>query len=98
MSKTVNRGWLKREVAKGNMMVRCCYHMTDDYARDYADNYGKTDWIKVGIKEQHNGEEETYDIPEWYFKSQSGCAYQDDKGKINLIIHSNLAYELKKVM
>ena len=40
--KTVNRGWLKRQVLAGKVEAICAYHMTDDYKRDAANNCGKT--------------------------------------------------------
>lgn len=97
MSKTVNRGWLRKQVEKGNMEVKCCYHMTDDYRYDYDNNCGKTGWFQACLddgKGQTVGE--LFKLPERYFKSVSGCAYESN-GVISLIVHSNLAFELRKV-
>ncbi len=48
--KTVNRGWLKRQVEKGNVIIKCDFHYTDDYAWDAARNYGETEWFPARIR------------------------------------------------
>lgn len=50
MSNTIRRDWLKRQILKGNVMVKCKGVYTDDYAFDAAYNYQKTDWMKAAIK------------------------------------------------
>ena len=47
---TVNRGWLKRQVAAEKMEARCNYHLTDDYAFDNANKGGTTDWMPARIR------------------------------------------------
>lgn len=42
---TVNRGWLKRQIQSGNVIAKCNYHYTDDYAWDAAVDYQRTDWL-----------------------------------------------------
>ena len=86
MSKTINRGWLKRQIEKGNIEGKCCYSMTDDYAWDAANNHGKTEnWVDA----------RDFKLDDRSFKTKSGCAYQDENGTISLIIHSNRAYDLR---
>lgn len=48
--KTVNRGWLKRQVEAGKVEAKCDYHFTDDYAWDNASGFGKTDWLPARIQ------------------------------------------------
>lgn len=43
--KTVNRGWLKRQIQAGNVRAKCDFHYTDDYAWDDAVNFQRTDWM-----------------------------------------------------
>lgn len=46
----LNRGWLKKEIAKGNIEAKCNYSYTDDYAFDNANDFGKTNWQPVRIR------------------------------------------------
>lgn len=42
-TRTVNRGWLKRQALKGKLWLKCAYHYTDDYKGDAANNFGEMD-------------------------------------------------------
>jgi hypothetical protein len=56
-AKKANRGHLLRAAKKGNFWVKCCFHRTDDYARDNANNYGKMDdFARVYIVPDHASE------------------------------------------
>ena len=44
---TVNRGWLKKQIANGKVEAKCRYAMTDDYRFDNANEFGKTDWMQA---------------------------------------------------
>jgi hypothetical protein len=48
--KTINRGWLKRQVAAGNVEAKCNHHLTDDYAYDNANRFGVTGWMQARIR------------------------------------------------
>jgi hypothetical protein len=48
--KTINRGWLKRQVAAGKVEAKCNYRYSDDYAYDNASNFGRTEWMKARIR------------------------------------------------
>ena len=48
--KTVNRAWLKRQIDAGRVEAKCSHHLTDDYAFDNANNFGKTDWMPARIR------------------------------------------------
>lgn len=55
ISKTVNRGYLRKMAQQGRLWVKCAYHYTDDYAFDSADNFGKMDSFKqVHLYEEHS--------------------------------------------
>lgn len=43
-SNTYNRGKLKKEIEKGQWLVKCDGRYTDDYAGDAASNYGITEF------------------------------------------------------
>lgn len=47
--KTIKRNWLKKQIELGKIEAKCNYHMTDDYAWDNANNFGKTDWMKARL-------------------------------------------------
>ena len=45
-SKSVNRGWLRKQAAAGKLWLKCSMHLTDDYAWDNASNFCKMDEFK----------------------------------------------------
>lgn len=49
MSRSVNRGWLKRQCEAGKLWLKCEQHLTDDYAGDAANNFGIMDNYKQAI-------------------------------------------------
>ena len=96
MSKTINRGWLKKQVEKGNIIVKCNYHYTDDYKFDNENNFGETGWAEAYLNEEWGHfEEGKMKFKSWDFKTKSGAAWQDEKGIITLMVHSNLSYDMK---
>lgn len=48
--KTVNRGWLRKQIEQGKIEAKCDYHLTDDYKADDANNMGKTGWMVARIR------------------------------------------------
>jgi hypothetical protein len=84
--KTVNRGWLKRQVEKGNIEVKCCYSLTDDYGFDKSINFGKSD-------EWSNAKE--YKFTDWDYKTSSGSAWYNTDSTISFVVHSNLSYNMR---
>jgi len=46
-SNTYNRGTLKKEIIKGEWLVRRKYRYTDDYAWDSASDFGKTGFMEA---------------------------------------------------
>jgi len=42
-AKKANRGHLLRAAKKGQLWLKCSYHLTDDYAFDNATGFGKAD-------------------------------------------------------
>lgn len=83
--KTINRGWLRKQIEKGNMEIKCLYYMTDDYKIDADRNFGKTEWVDA----------KEFNLTERDFKTKSGCAWQNEEGIISLVIHSNRAYDIR---
>jgi hypothetical protein len=92
-------------VERGELEARCNYHMTDDYALDAANDFGKTGWIPVRIRHpKYEGNFVTDDdfvegqinLTRWDFKTKTGTAYYNTDGTINLCVHGNLNYTLRK--
>ena len=51
VSNTVNRAWLRRQIEKGNVQIKCDMVLTDDYAMDSAMNFQKEEgWKTADIK------------------------------------------------
>jgi hypothetical protein len=48
--KKIRRDVLKRGVESGKYEIKCNHHMTDDYAFDNSNNFGKTDWMPGRIR------------------------------------------------
>src|SRR3990167_11086069 len=46
----IKRNWLKKQVELGKVAGKCDYSMTDDYAFDNANDFGKTKWLPVRIR------------------------------------------------
>lgn len=93
--KTVNRGWLKKKVEKGEVEAKCNYRHDPQF-----DNieYGSDRWIPARLSRCHGDfMEGEMNFKEWDFRSKSGCAWKNPDGTITLIIHSNSSYELRLV-
>ena len=100
VSKTVNRGWLKKQIAAGKMLIKCDYKMTDDYAFDAATNFGKTGWKPARYAPNKYSQECKYAedvifVDDFDLKSKSGCAYQREGGEIALIVYNGYSLTLK---
>jgi hypothetical protein len=100
VTKTINRGWLKKQLVKGNVEAKCDMRLTDDYAFDNATGFGKTEWAPARyVENKHQGdnryEQNATLIDDWDFKTKSGCAYQTDDGLIHLIVYSGHSYSLR---
>ena len=86
---TVNRGWLKNQIAKENIEIKCQQILTDDYAFDAGYNYQKSDWKKADIKNY------TYQD----FKYKSGRAYwNNDRTQIEWIMLCNHYYTCRIII
>ena len=97
-NKTVNRGWLMRQVKSGKVEGKVNYHYTDDYAWDAATDFGKTEWMPAVLKEfgtEHK--DNCLNLREFDFKCSSGSAYYNEKGELKLYVHSNLSMTLRIV-
>ena len=92
---TVNRGWLKRQIAAGKVEARCQYHLTDDYAWDNANDFGRSGWMPVEIRTGNEWKETVIQLWAEDFRNKSGGAYRTDDGMIHYYVHSNLHYEMR---
>lgn len=53
-TKKVNRGHLLRAARKGNLWAKCNFRLTDDYAWDAADGFGKMDdFLRVYLRDPY---------------------------------------------
>lgn len=89
---TVNRGWLFRKAKEGKLLARLDYSY-DDMDRDGPQS-GKTFHSVVITNDFLHAPSGTIPMNEYDFQN-SGRAWKDEKGKIVLMIHGNLYYELK---
>lgn len=48
-SNTVKRNWLVKQIEAGKVEAKCTHYMTDDYAYDNANGFGKTGWMPARI-------------------------------------------------
>lgn len=95
---TIRRDVLKRKLARGELEARCRQHLTDDYAFDAADNFGRTDWMPAAYSDDLNIAKVINGVltfSDSEFEGRSGRALKRDDGTVTLWVHSNLAYELR---
>lgn len=104
--KTVNRGWLRKQVDAGMIDAKCDYSLTDDYAYDAANNGGKTDWMPARIMRpqyvpytdqclDRDFISGVMNFRDSDFEGKSGLAYWESDTQISLIIHQNCSYTLR---
>ena len=86
--KTINRGWLKKQVKKGNIEMVSSRHFDDMHGESTTK---KTIPVKLG------GEfaEGICTLHDSDFKTKSGAAWKNPDETIALCIHSNLTMDLK---
>jgi hypothetical protein len=98
VTKTINRGWLKKQIAKGNIEAKCNHRLTDDYAFDAATGFGKSEWAPARYVANKHQCDEQYDkgitlIDDFDFRGK--MAYQTDDGLIHLIVYSGYSFDLR---
>ncbi len=81
-SKTIRRDWLKRQIQKGLIEIKCTGIYTDDYFHDRYSDYSKSDWKQADIT----------DFSEHDFTYTSGYAYQEEDGTIHWTMLANHFY------
>lgn len=87
-SRTVNRGWLKKQIAAGNIEIKTDMILTDDYAFDAAYNCQKSEWKKADIK----------DFSDQDFQFKSGRAYwNDERTEISWTMLANHYYTCRLI-
>jgi len=95
-SKTVRRDWIKRQIEKGIVEVKCNYKYTDDYAFDAAVKFQKTDWMPARVDENRRGQENgCINFHPEDFRFQSGLAYRQDDGTIRFVVMAGESYTLR---
>jgi len=95
--KTVNRGWLKRQVEAGKVEAKCVNYLTDDYAFDASNNFGRMSEFKPAVL-QNRGDKFLHGVVNLHaeeFNNKGGGAYRSEDGIIHYYVHSNLSYELR---
>ena len=87
MRKTIRRDWLKKQIEKGNIEIKCNGIYTDDYAYDYETNCQRSDWQLANINnfEAHD------------FKYETGYAYMHEDGTIRWTMLANHYYECRLI-
>jgi hypothetical protein len=89
-SRTVNRGWLRRMVAAGNVLARTSYSFDEMTGEKIGD-----EWIPARISTGYDDfKPGMYNLSDWYFKSH-GHAWRNDDGVIELYVHSNLCIAMQ---
>jgi hypothetical protein len=80
---TVRRNWLKKQVNAGKVEARCTISLTDDYAFDNANDFGKTGWLPARIRHPEFTE---YQTPGGWMNTR--CSNDDHQpGYMNLDEH-----------
>lgn len=83
--KTINRGWLKRQVLQGKVEAMRKFRYTDDYAYDAQTNYGKTEWIPARISTNWEDRKDGYmNFDEYDFRAKGSSAWLEENGNITL--------------
>lgn len=95
---TIRRKTILNYIKAGRVAGKCEYRLTDDYAWDNADNFGKTNWmlcrLKQDVKDFQHGFI-NFDESDFSSRFKTGGASLNKDGTIRFSIHSNLCYTLK---
>lgn len=98
MNKTINRGWIKRQIEQGKMEATNSYRFEP---MDDSLEYGNGKWLPARVQQAIINEKDITKGYDWIggyynfhphdFKSKSGHCYESDseKGIYHLIVHSN---------
>jgi hypothetical protein len=92
MSKTFNRGKLKKLVEQGKVEMVEAYHFDDMTG---SERTHKVMPVAMRPADWHDRQEGVCYLFEHDFTSKSGRAWQDDSGLIVLYVHSNCDYTLR---
>lgn len=92
---TVNRGWLKRQMAAGNVVMVGSYHFDDLLGSSRSSTEMPTKFRKEGEPREYK--EGLAEFSDFDFTSNSGRAYWEnkEKGLVHLRVHSNYNVTLK---
>ena len=87
-SNTVNRGWLKKQIAAGNVEIKTNYVLTDDYAFDASVNAQASGWKKADIVNFSDDD----------FQYKSGRAYwNEERSEIKWYMLANHSYTCRLI-
>lgn len=103
---TIRRAAVLKLIEAGLIEAKCNFHMTDDYAWDNANDFGKSGWMPARIQKEYVDDwgkirwdrvEDAINFQKRDFSSayQTGYARLDKNGEISFSIHSNLNYTLR---
>jgi hypothetical protein len=95
MYKSINRGKLLRAAKAGKLVGKVSNHLTDDYAFDAANNFGRTEWLPVVIDNKAGAwAEGKITLYEDAFRGRGGYAYEADEGNGEIILGIYSGYTL----
>jgi len=96
MLKTIRRDKLKRDILKGKYVAKCSYSFSDDARYDYMSDEN-TAFKEIHLVSEGKRDYDKINLYESDFDSQVGRAWENADGSVSFVVHSNLAYDLKKV-
>ena len=91
MNNTINKRWVTNRIKQGKILVKCDFHLTDDYSLDNANKFGKMDNFKLAYFGDYN----TYREGQVKFYDDKFTCYGDKSGEFTIKVHSNLVFAAK---
>jgi hypothetical protein len=93
--KTINRGWLRRQVAAGKVVAVSAYHFDDMMGASRGLPAPTPVKLHADFPDWHDRCEGTIYLYDSDFTAKSGRAYDTGNGVIHLTVHSNCNYDLR---
>lgn len=95
-SKTIRKDKLKRMIEQGKVLIKCCFHLTDDYGFDNSNDFGKTEYMPARIVDDGKDFIQGYiNLFSCYFEWKNARCIDYGNGNVTFYVHSNLNYEIK---
>ena len=92
MNGTISKRWVSNRIKQGKILVKCCFSLTDDYAFDNANKFGKAE-IFLPAYFGKCGEYKSSGVK--FYNSDNFKCYGDREGIFRIRIHSNLVYDAR---